>query len=258
MRTKRIDLIEEYIYQQKSVSLDTLCEMFHVSKNTIRRDIETLLEKGTVKKVYGGVTVSRDTDAIPKVLPYEERHNRFAAEKDAISKIAAGFVENNDIIYIDTGTTCLNMVDYIADKNCTIITNSLQVCFKALPYASLNVISLPGRLKRETLSFVGNEILDYLKTYNIRKAFMACTGVTIENGLTNATTEEYQVKKAVVQNSLEHFLLADHSKFGHFSLMTYCSLKDIQHIITDQELEEEYREFCRQNNIDVDLARAKA
>ena len=56
MRTKRLDFIENYIEQEKSVSLDTLCEQFNVSKNTIRRDIEELAKKGTVEKVYGGVT----------------------------------------------------------------------------------------------------------------------------------------------------------------------------------------------------------
>lgn len=55
MRTKRIDLIETFIEQEKSVSLDTLCEKFNVSKNTIRRDIDDLVKKGTVEKVYGGV-----------------------------------------------------------------------------------------------------------------------------------------------------------------------------------------------------------
>ena len=56
MRTKRIDEIEQYIIQEKSVSLDTLCDVFQVSKNTIRRDIDTLAKTGKIKKVYGGVT----------------------------------------------------------------------------------------------------------------------------------------------------------------------------------------------------------
>ena len=58
MRTKRIDEIEQYIIQEKSVSLDTLCDVFQVSKNTIRRDIDTLAKTGKIKKVYGGVTLN--------------------------------------------------------------------------------------------------------------------------------------------------------------------------------------------------------
>lgn len=249
MRVQRIDLIEKYILQQKSVTLDTLCKEFKVSKNTIRRDINLLTEKGSIKKVYGGVTAQDQPPAIQKVLPYEERHTKLPDAKDSICRTAAQFVEEHDVIYIDTGTTCLNLIDYISDKMCTIITNSLQVCMKAIPYPNLNIISLPGNLKRETLSFVGNEIVDYLKTYNISKSFMACSGVTIENGLTNAATEEYIVKKAVVENTRHCYLMADHSKFGHFALMTYCTLDQVERIITDQPLSSEYQEYC--DNYDI-------
>jgi len=83
MRTERIDLIEEYI-QKRSVSLDTLCMEFSVSKNTIRRDIDTLLKRGS----------------------------HFAEEKDAICKAASVFVSEHNVIYIDTGTTCLNLTNY--------------------------------------------------------------------------------------------------------------------------------------------------
>ncbi len=57
MRSKRIDDIKEYIYQNKTVTLDQLCEEFQVSKNTIRRDIDELVETEKIKKIYGGVTV---------------------------------------------------------------------------------------------------------------------------------------------------------------------------------------------------------
>lgn len=251
MRTQRIDLIEKYITQQKSVTLDDLCDKFQVSKNTIRRDIDTLVKKGAIKKVYGGVTVAEQSPLIPKLIPYEERHITMPDEKDRICQSAASYVKDGDIIYIDTGTTCLNLIDYIADRVCTILTNSLQVCLKAVPYPNLNVISLPGKLKRETLSYVGSEIVDYLKTYNISKAFMACSGVTIDNGLTNATTEEYIIKKAVIENSSQTFLLADHTKFGQFALMTYCPLNEIGCIITDSALPQEYLEYCREHEIET-------
>ena len=194
MRTKRIDLIERYIEEEKLVSLDVLCEKFAVSKNTIRRDIEELVKKGVVEKVYGGVSFKVPPSDTP-LVPYEKRHTVLNTEKDTISKKAASFVKEGDIIYIDTGTTCLNMVDYLAHVPCTIITNSLRIFMKAVQYPDLQIISLPGRLNRDTLSFVGSEIPTYLRTYNITKAFMASTGVTIQNGLTNASADEYAIKK---------------------------------------------------------------
>lgn len=253
MRTKRIDLIEDYIEQEKSVSLDTLCDKFSVSKNTIRRDIEDLVSRGAVQKVYGGVVSTRQTSDA-RLLPYEQRNTVLSTEKEAIAKKAASFAENGDVIYIDTGTTCLNMADCLGHLNCTIITNSLQIYLKTVPYPNLQVISLPGILNRDTLSFVGNEIPGYLKTFNITKAFMASTGVTIENGLTNASADEYAVKKAVIQNSQTRFLLSDHTKFGKFALMTYCRLDEVQHIVTDAPMAEEYEEYCKEYGIQIHFA----
>lgn len=81
---------------------------------------------------------------------------------------------------------------------------------------------------------------------------MACTGLSMENGLTNASEEEYRVKEAVTANSMERFVLADHSKFGIFSLMTYCPLEKIHYILTDQPVPEEYEDFCSMNSITVE------
>jgi len=249
MRIERIDLVENYIIENKKVTLDVLCEAFKVSKNTIRRDINFLADRGTIKKVYGGVIASDDATHLNTITPFSSRSTILKKEKDAICKYAASLVDDNDTIYIDTGTTSQNLIDYISDKHCTIITNSLQISLKAIPYPNLNIISLAGMLKRNTLSFVGNEAEFYLKTYNINKAFMCCTGITIENGLTNATYEEYLIKKTVIANSKTHILLADHTKFGVFTLMTYCRLTDLHHVITDRTPKTEYVEFFKQHDV---------
>lgn len=252
MRVKRIDLIEEFVLNNKTVSLDSLCEKFNVSKNTIRRDIETLVEKGSIKKVYGGVVSNNDSSEYTNILTsFEDRKIFNESEKDTICRIASSFINENDIVYVDTGTTCVNIIKYIADKKCTILTNSLQVCISAIPYPNINIITLPGKLKRETLSFVGSDLNEYLKTYNINKAFMTCTGLTIENGMTNASIEEYIIKKNIVSHSKKIFLMADNSKFDKVSLMTYSSLSEIDYLITDKKPSINYISYCKDNNIEI-------
>ena len=102
------------------------------------------------------------------------------------------------------------------------------------------------------LSFVDGNIAEYLKAYNITKAFMSCTGISIQNGLSNASSEEYLVKKSVIENSTIRFALADHSKFGDFSLMTFCPFKDIDHILTDQLPSEEFCDFAKMHSINIE------
>jgi DeoR family myo-inositol catabolism operon transcriptional repressor len=123
MRSKRISDIQDYIYENKTVTLDQLCRVFDVSKNTIRRDLKEIISGGNFKKIYGGVTV-KDSKDLP---PFSERNISNLEAKKKIAAKAAELVEDSDVIFIDSGTTTIHMIDYIKDrKNLTIITSNLD------------------------------------------------------------------------------------------------------------------------------------
>lgn len=249
MRTKRIHLIEEYITKEKSASLDDLCKRFSVSKNTIRRDIDYLVKKDVVKKVYGGVELNTKP-SLNSLTSFDERFEQNASQKDAIARKAAELVEDNDTIFIDTGTTCPNMIHYLVDKTCIVITNSLQIAVYAIHYPNIKVVMLPGILQSQTRSFVGTSSEKYLKDFNINKAFMACTGISLEKGITNSSFEEYTIKKTVIQNTKKCYLLADSSKFGKTGMMTFAKFSDFNAIISNGKPDKTYTNKLKQSSID--------
>ena len=252
MRSQRIDKIEEYIYEHKTVTMDQLCEVFGVSKNTIRRDINEIVAGGNVKKIYGGVSVQTNQG----LVPFEERSVKDLLAKQRIAAKAAELVEDGDIIFIDSGTTTKHMIDYIKDKqNLTILTNNLEIIVNAVPFENIEVISLSGSLNRKTLSFTGPSAANVLQGYNISKAFMATTGLTIENGITNSSPLEYDVKNIVVGRSREVYLLADSSKFGVVSLRTYCNLDQIDILVSDKQAPKEFEDFFTENNKQILIAK---
>lgn len=250
MRSKRIDLVENYIINHKTVSIDKLCEVFDVSKNTIRRDLNVLVEKGTIKKVYGGVTINENQE----LISFEERNVKNINSKILIGKAAADFIEDGDTIYLDSGTTTVNIIDFLKDKkDITIFTNNVTAICKGMHYSNLNIICLSGILNRKTQSFIGLNSTDILKSYNINKCFMACTGISLKRGVTNSTKEEFKIKKIAINRSAECFLLADKTKFDHVSLMTFCEIDDLDYIITDSEPEEKYRDYFSDNKINIKI-----
>ncbi len=252
MRVHRIDYIREYILEHKAASLDELCEHFEVSKNTIRRDIAVLIAEGSIKKVYGGVVVNEDAP-VHGLVSFQERNHQFSTEKNQICKRAAAYVENGDTIFIDTGTTTLHMIPYLADKkNLTVITYSLPALVNLLNYEQMKVLCLPGTLLHGTASFVGSETTDYLEAFNISKAFMACTGIHKIHQVTNATFEEYSVKRVVMERSHMHYLLADSHKFGQSGIMTYANISDFQTIITDTAPSSEYTDLITECGVRLD------
>ncbi len=252
MRSQRIEKIEQYITEHKTVKMDTLCEVFGVSKNTIRRDINEIVKKGNIKKIYGGVSVKKSRE----LIPFNERDVQDSSSKKKIAAKAAELVEDGDIIFIDSGTTTRHMMEYIKDKkNLTILTNNLEVIVQAIPYENIEIISLSGRLSRKTLSFIGESAADVLRGYNISKAFMASAGISIDNGVTNSSPLEYNIKNIVVQRSQEIYLLIDSSKFGMVSLMTYCDLDKVDVLVSDKMPPDDIQEYFIKNSQEILIAK---
>ncbi|MBV4425736.1 DeoR family transcriptional regulator [Clostridium tyrobutyricum] len=77
------------------------------SQNTIRRDIHELVKSGTIKKVYGGVS-----DNLNLLVPFNERKITSRTTKTLIAKTASEFINDGDIIFIDSSTTTVNMVNF--------------------------------------------------------------------------------------------------------------------------------------------------
>lgn len=246
MKEDRISQLEDYIIEKERASIEDLCSVFNVSKNTMRRDINQLEAQGKIKKVYGGIilTDKKTTE------PFESREVKNKAAKLKIAELASTLIEDGDIVYIDSGTTTMHMIPYLSElRNVTIITNNLHVILNSLPYQNLNVISTGGTLFRRTNSFVEAGAVSSLKKYNISKAFLATTGVSIAKGITNSSSLEYDIKRYIVEHCDKKILLADNTKLGKVSLITYYDLKDIQVFISDQRPEQEYVDFFTSNNI---------
>ncbi|TCN19867.1 DeoR/GlpR family DNA-binding transcription regulator [Mesobacillus foraminis] len=244
LKTKRINQIQDYVLEHETVSLDELVEVFGVSKNTIRRDVQMLVEQGDLKKVYGGVAVNHST-----LISFNDRKVRSQLEKQKIAKLAADYVEDGDIIFLDSGTTTFEMLEFIKTKQITVVTNNIDFIVEAMPYENLNIFSAGGMVERKTKSFASFKGEDIFKTYNINKAFMASTGISLRNGVTNSSPLETEIKSSAVKKCSEIFLLVDSKKFDKYALTTYCELKEIDYLITDQLPNENYQQYAMEHDI---------
>gem|GEM_PF-45971 len=232
MKNIRLAKMEKLILERRIMSLKELQEEFGISMNTIRRDINELIENGNIKKVYGGVEYCESEVEFSDFL---ERCVRDKDFKELIGRKASRFVEDNDIIFVDSGTTTMNIIYYLCDKkNVTIITSNLSVVIEASRKENINLIALGGEVNRRTFSFASKDSLSILKDINITKAFMAATGISMKNGATNSTCEEKDIKSEVVNKAEKVFMLVDHTKFDKHALFTYCGFDDIDCIITDK------------------------
>ena len=248
MKVERIHQIHELLKERKRISLDELCEIFSISKNTIRRDVAELEEMGVIQKVYGGI-VLKETN-ITALEPFSTRELRNIDAKKKIAETAAALVNDNEVIYIDSGTTTMHLLPHFAQKQfLTVVTASIYVLDLAANHSNLNVIATGGSLLAPVKAFVGSNVLDCIRNYNFSKIFLASTGISIEHGATNASPLECEIKRELMKKSCPKFLLVDHSKFDVASLMTYSDLKNINCIVTNSQPEDKFLDFFKRNNI---------
>lgn len=252
MKLQRIQQIEEYLKIHGSASLDELCRHFDVSKNTIRRDLNILEEQDAVKKVYGGVVWNEGNINIPSIA---QREITMQEPKSRIACKAAELVGDNDIIILDSGTTVVQMIKHLTNRqNLTIITNSIPVIDVALTCQQFHMIVTGGDLYHPTASFVGIEAMSWLKRLNAGTLFLAVTGISLTKGITNYSTIEAEMKKVMMEVSERVVLLADHSKFDVVSLMKFADLKDIDVLITDAAPPSEYVGYCAEHQVQIRVA----
>lgn len=244
MKQERLRLMEEYIAQKGFASMDELCRDFSVSINTVRADVREIIARGRVQKTYGGVTFVQTA----QYSSYEIREKENESKKRAIAQAAARTIGDGDIIYLDLGTTCLPVVDYIPEEYyITILTNDLGIINRASHRTNTKIMTFGGTYQPRSNSFKCTfpAMHSYIEACNISKAFLGTVGISPSGQMTNSENFGREVRSLLLRTCPKTYLLADSSKFGKTALLTYGSLTDLTACITDSSLSENYRELCR-------------
>lgn len=213
-----------------SVTVQQLMIELDASESTIRRDLTALDANGQLTKVHGGAILknmvysTRDDEVV-----HRREQNKEAKEK--IARYAAGLVTQGDFVYIDAGTTTACMIDYLANKQATYVTNAITHA-KRLAENGCTVYILGGEFKAVTEAIVGEEALMTLEKYNFTKGFWGANGVSIQNGFSTPELKEALIKRKAMENCKECFVLADESKFNQISSVTFAPFESAAVITT--------------------------
>src|SRR5699024_11237570 len=81
---------------------------------------------------------------------------------------AAGLVRENFTVYLDAGTTTLQMVPLLTDKvGLTVITNDFNVVGHLMEYPSIELIHTGGVVSHPDHSSVGRFTAEFLRQVNV-------------------------------------------------------------------------------------------
>lgn len=250
MKEQRLKAIENYVKtaQAQSCSLDELKLEFNVSLNTIRRDVRKLVDSGSLKKVYGGVTINSNSIYGSTISEQDEDSDT----NKKIATLAVELIEDGDIIYLGSGSTVAQLVPLIKRMNdITVVTNSILVITQLVNNKQVKLMVIGGDYDYHSQSFIGSTTLESLNNINFHKSFISSNGVSIKGGMTNSTSTEAQIKRLIVSRCPCNILLADQSKFNKTSLYTIIDMNDLNIICTDKMPDYRIIDFCNTHEIKI-------
>lgn len=242
--TERQEEIVERIMQDGTVKAKELAAEFGVSAMTIRRDLQTLDNKGYLKRIHGGAITRPE----PTVRSYVQ-----SAEKERIARAVQSLIPNNAVIGLDVGTTCSAVARILAERDdLVVVTNSI---FSALPFRGSNnkLILLGGEMTDEG-SLINNESREQASAFNLDVMILGCGGISAKRGITYSNLEETYLRRTLIRNANTLILAADSTKYGKINPYHLCSIGRLDFLVSDAPPSEAIGNAMEESHVNLKLA----
>lgn len=221
-----------------------------ISRSTLRRDLMELEHLGEVVRVRGEVV---HADFLRGEPSFDRRRARRIAEKQAIARRAAELVAPNSTIYIDAGTTCLEVGRLLMKRpDLRLFTHSIRLVSHATD-SEAAVVCVGGEYRRVSDAVVGGLTASWLAELRFDIAFVAASGLD-EAGLWTTELSECAVKAAILARSRRNVLVADSEKWGDPKAVRFAGWGRVSDFVTDAGLAEAPRRFVRRAGVNLTVA----
>lgn len=215
------------------VLVSELAAFYHVTEETIRRDLDKLEKEGYATKTYGGAILGNSTKTD---LSYTIRNKTNVEAKNTIAMLASKLVEDGDHLMLDDSSTSLFLAKKLkGKKNLTIITNSVELVVELSTVETWTIILTGGRLKPDSLALVGEQTQTSLRRYHVDKMIFSCKGISPSAGITDSNEFHAQTKQSMIAGAQQRILIIDSSKFDKISFVEIADLSAVDIVVTNTQ-----------------------
>ena len=234
---ERREEIITLIRENGRVQVSDLSAKYGISEVSIRKDLEMLEAEGHLSRVHGGAV---GLNKLYVNMDLNERYKTNATAKRRLADLAASFIEDNDTIMMNAGTTLTYVLRAIRDKkNISIVTNSVQNATEAALYPDFNVILLGGQLDSKYQFTYGEDAIRQLENYHATKCILSVDGISSTSGLTLYYSNEASLAKKMIECSGKVIITADSSKIGKNVFARITDTKKVDCLITTETTDKE-------------------
>lgn len=218
------------LQQRGTASVRELSAAVFASEASVRRDIEVLEKKGYVKRIYGGVMLSRHENS---VIPLDLRDPEHSSVKEQLARRAAALIPDGATVLIDASSTTRRILRYLGHRrDLRIITNNLRLLQEAKD-PTIQFYGTGGAYNPSNHAFVGPAAEAYVRGISADLLFFSSQGITEEGEITDVSEEETALRRVMLSRAKRRIFLCDSSKIGVRRVFTLCTRQDVDEIICD-------------------------
>ncbi|MCL6571401.1 MAG: DeoR/GlpR family DNA-binding transcription regulator [Bacillus sp. (in: Bacteria)] len=243
---ERHRMILQLLKEKNIVEIHEIMEITSTSESTIRRDLSQLEDQKFLKRIHGGASRLQGKLQEPSMI---EKSSKNHQEKRMIAQYAASLVEAGDCIYLDAGSTVIEMIEFLPSINIVVVTNGLTHVAPLLN-KGISTFLIGGFAKPKTNALIGRGALVSLDLYRFDKCFMGVNGIHPKFGYTTPDQEEAMVKQKAISLSREAYVLTDNTKFAEISFAKIAEIHEAS-IITNELDNETQQQYLTRTTIKV-------
>lgn len=247
----RQDRIVDILRQQERISVEALADLLSASRETIRRDLNDLADRGEVRKFHGGAMLPE-----PAVEgDFSSRLSEAPAEKRAIARAAAALFGPGESLLVDAGTTTLAFAEELARRSgLTVVTNCLRIAQVVGQGPGGNrVFVIGGEYRPDVGETVGALAAAQIAGFNATHAVLTIGGL-VAAGAYDFQIEEAGIARAMVAQAQHVTVIADGSKFNRRALFQVCRLEEIDRIVVDRPPDQALADALADAGVEVIVA----
>lgn len=229
---ERRDRIVELVMRDNFMSVESLAALFHVTPQTIRRDIVTLDERGRIRRIHGGASVRSSVEN----LAYSARQVICLEQKRRIGRAVADALPDRASLILNIGTTTEAVARALVERRAglRIITNNLNIAAILRARSDFEVMIAGGTVRHRDGGVVGESAMAFIRQFKVDFGIIGISGIDDDGTLLDYDFREVQVAHEIVQASRRTWLVADHTKFGRTAMVKLGSLTAIDALFTDR------------------------
>ena len=240
------------LMQEGKVTAPDLSKRLSVSEDTIRRDLKDLEQAGHLTRVHGGALPRS-----PSVVSYGKRQSQNTSAKKAVAKEAAKLIQTGQVIFIDSGTTALEVARHLASNlKATIITASPPVVMALSEHPSINVVMLGGSLDKTSMTVMGASTQEALSRIRADVCILGICSLHENLGVTTVSYEEAAMKRLMIHNSADVIAPTTAEKLGTAAPFVVADIDTVSHIVTEASVSDKMLEPYQSLGIHIIKANA--